>query len=329
MEGLCELFRVVSKGSTFKQLHGSHRVEASTFVDYGPKQPPRDSKAEKPRIEAPTFVGHVSKRPRGCMKAESHQAEAPRPVDRGPKRPCKKGKAESLQAQAPKPVDCQPKRPRKNRNAERPRAEPPAFVDRKSKQPHRSRKAETHPFVDHKPKRLRRSPRAETQNLLYGDSGHHAWEDERHHTLARDHLYLEDPAAYRREVYESPLEQPLSRQPLHWPLASSLPSLERDVYWRDQLQYHDLRPLGVGLRRRDELEHHDSYTIPRYQDDFDRRGSYLASRGYLLYHDPSSSAAQPSIHYTPASRTPDLTYHLSAAPPPDYQHHRAAYGYYP
>lgn len=329
VEGLCELFRVVSKGSTFKQLHGSQRVEASAFVDYGPKQPSRGSKAEKPRRVAPAFVNHVSKRPHRCMKAESQQVEAPRPADRGRKWPRKNRKAESLQAKVPEPVDREPKQPHKNRKAESSRGEPPAFVDRKSKQPRRSRKAETHQFADHKPKRLRRSPRAETQNLLYGDSRHHGWEDERHHTLARDQLYPEDPVAYRRAVYESPLEHPLSRQPLHRPLASSLPSSERDVYWRDQLQYHDLRPLDVGLRRRDEFEHHDSYAIPRYQDDFDHRGSYLASRGYLSYHDPSSSAAQSSKHYTPAYRTPASTYHLSAASPPDYQHHRTAYGYYP
>lgn len=329
MEGLCELFRVVSKGSTFKQLHGSQRVEASAFVDYGPKQPSRGSKAEKPRRVAPAFVNHVSKRPHRRMKAESQQVEAPRPADRGRKWPRKNRKAESLQAKVPKPVDREPKQPHKNRKAESSRGEPPAFVDRKYKQPRRSRKAETHQFADHKPKRLRRSPRAETQNLLYGDSRHHGWEDERHHTLARDQLYPEDPVAYRRAVYESPLEHPLSRQPLHRPLASSLPSSERDVYWRDQLQYHDLRPLDVGLRRRDEFEHHDSYAIPRYQDDFDHRGSYLASRGYLSYHDPSSSAAQSSKHYTPAYRTPASTYHLSAASSPDYQHHRTAYGYYP
>lgn len=329
VEGLCELFRVVSKGSTFKQLHGSQRVEASAFVDYGPKQPSRGSKAEKPRRVAPAFVNHVSKRPHRCMKAESQQVEAPRPADRGRKWPRKNRKAESLQAKVPKPVDREPKQPYKNRKAESSRGEPPAFVDRKYKQPRRSRKAETHQFADHKPKRLRRSPRAETQNLLYGDSRHHGWEDERHHTLARDQLYPEDPVAYRRAVYESPLEHPLSRQPLHRPLASSLPFSERDVYWRDQLQYHDLRPLDVGVRRRDEFEHLDSYAIPRYQDDFDHRGSYLASRGYLSYHDPSSSAAQSSKHYTPAYRTPASTYHLSAASPPDYQHHRTAYGYYP
>lgn len=310
VEGLCELFRVASKGSTFKLLHGTQRVEASTFVDYGPKQPPRVSKAKRPHIEAPTFVDRKSKQPRRCMKAETQQAEAPKPVDHEPKWARKNRKAKTLQANASRPVDYEPKRPHKNRNAECLQAEPPTFVDRKSKQPRRSRKAETRPFADHKHKWLRQSLRAETQNFLYGDCRPHGWEDERHSTLARDHLYPEDPVAYRREVYESPLEHPPSRQPLHRQLASSIPSLERGVYRRDQLQYHD------------------SYKIPRYEDDFDRRGSYLASRGYSSYHDPSSSVAQPSKHYTPASRTPASTYHLSA-PPPDYQRHPAAYGYYP